>query len=130
MLNKDLHETFIREIEGTGSNTSTSSQSLNTNATSSDLATQHDTPQNRTDDLDKFMSSAQKNKSEGNSNSLTTGEATSNGESKSSEKTELISQGNIGVTSSAELLEKWRQVLIDIDVLMFNDLKSLFLLVY
>ena len=27
----------------------------------------------------------------------------------------FISKGNIGVTSSAELLEKWREVIIDID---------------
>lgn len=46
------------------------------------------------------------------------------------EKTELISQGNIGVTSSAELLEKWRNVLINIDEMLLDELQDLFMKVY
>ena len=130
MLNKDLKETFIREIEGIGINTNTSTQTNNSNSSSNDLGTIHDTPQNRVDDLDKYMSSATKTKSDNISNVQSTGESESKGESKSTEKTELISQGNIGITSSADLLIKWREVLINIDTLIFNDLKSLFLLVY
>lgn len=46
------------------------------------------------------------------------------------ETTELLSQGNIGVTSSAELLEKWRRVIINIDMMLLNELSNLFLKIY
>ena len=46
------------------------------------------------------------------------------------EETTLVSKGNIGVTSSAELLQKWREVLINIDELIFEDMQDLFMMVY
>lgn len=46
------------------------------------------------------------------------------------EETTLISQGNIGTTSSAELLQKWREVLINIDEMIIEECRSLFMLVY
>lgn len=46
------------------------------------------------------------------------------------ETTELISQGNIGITSSAELLEKWRSVLINMDEIILDDCKDLFMKIY
>ena len=130
MLNKDLKETFIRESVGEGTNVTNSTQTNTSNSSSNDLVTSHDTPQNRVDDLDKFMSSAQKSSSNNENSNSGNANTTSTGNTKSTDKTELLSQGNIGVTSSAELLQKWRDVLINIDQLMFNDLKSLFLLVY
>ena len=130
MLNKDLKETFIRETIGEGTSTVNSNQTTTSNSNSNDLSTSHDTPQNRVDDLDKFMSGAQKSNSSSENTNSANGNTTTTGNNKSIDKTELISQGNIGITSSADLLEKWRSVLINIDQLMFNDLKSLFLLVY
>ena len=130
MLNKDLKETFIRESVGEGTNVTNSSQTSTSNSSSNDLITSHDTPQNRVDDLDKFMSSAQKSNSSNENSNSGNANTTSTGNSKSTDKTELLSQGNIGITSSADLLSKLREVLINIDQLMFNDLKSLFLLVY
>jgi hypothetical protein len=130
MLNKDLKETFIRETVGEGTNVVNSTQTSTSNSSSNDLVTSHDTPQNRVDDLDKFMTTAQKSNSNNENSNSGNANTTSTGNTKSTDKTELISQGNIGVTSSAELLQKWREVLINIDQLMFNDLKSLFLLVY
>lgn len=47
-----------------------------------------------------------------------------------SEKTEFLSQGNIGVTSSAELLQKWRNVLINIDEMIIKECGCLFLSIY
>ena len=121
MLNKDLKETFIRETIGEGTNVVNSTQTSTTNSSSNDLMTSHDTPQNRVDDLDKFMSSAQKSKSSNENSNTGNANTTSTGNTKSTDKTELISQGNIGITSSAELLQKWRDVLINIDQLIFND---------
>lgn len=44
----------------------------------------------------------------------------------------LISQGNIGITSSAELLQKWRDVMININLMLFNEIfeNDLFMSVY
>ena len=44
--------------------------------------------------------------------------------------TELISKGNIGITSSAELLKQWRQVLINIDEMIIEECRDLFMLLY
>lgn len=130
MLNKDLKESYIRKINGeTLGNTQSTSSSTNIN-TNEDLSIANDTPQNKVDDLDKYMTSASKNKSNGNSSSNANGNVTSNGKVNNKEEYELISQGNIGVTSSAELLEKWRASIINIDQLIFKELETLFILIY
>ena len=49
---------------------------------------------------------------------------------KTVEKTDLLSQGNIGITSSAELLQKWREVLINIDEIIIEDCRDLFMKIY
>ena len=49
---------------------------------------------------------------------------------KETETNTLTSKGNIGVTSSAELLEKWRKVIINIDDLIINECSDLFIQVY
>lgn len=130
MLNKDLKESYIKKINAeTLGNTQSTSSSTNIN-TNEDLSIANDTPQNKVDDLDKYMTSASKNKSNGNSSSNANGNVTSNGKVNNKEEYELISQGNIGVTSSAELLEKWRASLINIDQLIFKELETLFMLIY
>ena len=130
MLNKDLKETYTRQITGeTLGNTQSSSTSSNEN-NSQDVSVANDTPQNEINDLDKYMTSASKNNSNGNSNSSSNGEVVSNGRINNKEEYELISQGNIGVTSSAELLEKWRASIINIDTMIFKELESLFMLIY
>ena len=43
------------------------------------------------------------------------------------EETTLISQGNIGVTSSAELLEKWRSIMINLDEIIIDECRDLFM---
>lgn len=122
MLNKDLKEQYTRELTGNSlvnqSSTSTSNDtSLNIN---------NDTPQNKIDDLDQFMTSASKN----TDNSKMNSSGTNSAENNSTETYSLVSQGNIGVTSSAELLEKWRNVLINIDQLIFEECNDLFMLIY
>ena len=46
------------------------------------------------------------------------------------ETTTLISRGNIGVTSSAELLKQWREVLINIDNMIIEECSDLFMSIY
>lgn len=122
MLNKDLKEQYTREL--TGNSSVNQSSSSTTNDTS--LNINNDTPQNKIDDLDQFMTSASKN----TDNSTMNSNGTNSAENNSTETYSLISQGNIGVTSSAELLEKWRSVLINIDQMIFEECNDLFMLIY
>nr|DAX00802.1 MAG TPA: Lower collar protein [Bacteriophage sp.] len=122
MLNKDLKEQYTRELTGNSSvNQSSTSTSNDTS-----LNINNDTPQNKIDDLDNFMTSASKN----TDNSTMNSSGTNSAENNSTETYSLVSQGNIGVTSSAELLEKWRNVIINIDQLIFEECNDLFMLIY
>lgn len=122
MLNKDLKEQYTREL--TGNSSVNQSSTSTTNDTS--LNINNDTPQNKIDDLDQFMTSASKN----TDNSTMNSNGTNSAENNSTETYSLVSQGNIGVTSSAELLEKWRSVLINIDQMIFEECNDLFMLIY
>lgn len=127
MLNKDLTETFVREIENSSNgNTSINSNGSNNNT---NLSLHSDTPQSKLVlEIEKYMSSADKDTSNSNYNDTNTSVNSIN--NNGIEKTELVSKGNIGVTSSAELLRKWRSILINIDELIFKDMQDLFMQVY
>ena len=130
MLNKDLKEGYIRKLNGETEANSQATSNSNTNSNSNDLSIANNTPQNKVDDLDKYMTSASKTNSNSTNNSTSNANNTVKNKSNNTEEYELISQGNIGVTSSAELLEKWRSVLINIDEMIFKELENLFLFVY
>ena len=121
MLNKDLKESYIREL------TSNSNSNQESNVTSNSLSTAGQlTPSliANSQKIDKFMDSAQKDNT--SSNSTSSGE--SNGNSK--EEYTLTSQGNIGITSSAELLTKWRETLLNIDLMIFEECNDLFMQIF
>ena len=122
MLNKDLKEEYTRQLTGNSSVNQSSTSSSNDTT----LNINNDTPQNKIDDLDKYMTSASKN----TDNSTMNSNGTNTAENNSTETYSLLSQGNIGVTSSAELLEKWRNVLINIDQMIFEECNDLFMLIY
>lgn len=130
MLNKDLKESYIRKLNGESEGNSQASSSSDNTSTNNDLTIANDTPQNKIDDLDKYMTSASKSNSNSTNNSTSNANNTIKNKSTNSEEYELISQGNIGVTSSAELLEKWRNVIINIDLMIFKELENLFLFVF
>ena len=130
MLNKDLKESYIRKLNGESEGNSQASSSSDNTSTNNDLTIANDTPQNKIDDLDKYMTSASKSNSNSTNNSTSNANNTIKNKSTNSEEYELISQGNIGVTSSAELLEKWRNVLINIDQMIFKELENIFLFVF
>ena len=122
MLNKDLKEEYTRQLTGNSSVNQSSTSSSNDTS----LNINNDTPQNKIDDLDKYMTSASKN----TDNSTMSNTETNTAENNSTETYSLLSQGNIGVTSSAELLEKWRNVLINIDQMIYEECNDLFMLIY
>ena len=121
LLNKDLKESYVREL------TSNSNSNQESNITSNNLSTAGQlTPSliANSEKIDKFMDTAQKDN--GISNSTSTGE--SNGNSR--EEYTLTSQGNIGITSSAELLAKWRETLLNIDLMIFEECNDLFMQIF
>lgn len=130
MLNKDLKESYIRKLNGESEGNSHATSNSDNISNSNDLSIGNDTPQNKIDDLDKYMTSASKSSSNSTNNSTSNANNTIKNKSNNTEEYELISQGNIGVTSSAELLEKWRNVLINIDLMIFKELENLFLFVF
>ena len=116
MLNKDLHETInVKDKNTSKSKTNAKSKTLNKESyldngnASLDLTEGNLTGVNSSD-----------------GNGIT--ESDMSGENE--QLTELISKGNIGVTSSAELLKQWRQVLINIDEMIIEECRDLFMLLY
>ena len=124
LLNKDLIEKFERNVNinsnslndilvnNTGVNNNLESNIENGNASL---------------DLD---SGSLTNVSKSTLTDDTTTKSTMNDNSEQNEITTFTSKGNIGITSSAELLEKWRKVLINIDEMIINECIDLFMMVY
>ena len=126
LLNKDLKETFIREVESDTESLSNFNNESNGQAKVKTLSTINDTPQNKVDDLDKYISSASKDKNTSNTSSSDNGSSISQNSNSAKEETTLISKGNIGTTSSAQLLRDWRDVLINIDMMILEECEELF----
>ena len=130
MLNKDLIETFEREISGiseVNSNSTTNATGTST-ANSNDML--YDTPNSRIDDITKYPTQGSQGENNATSSSNATSTNNQTGENTQTEKTSLISKGNIGITSSAQLLKEWREVIINIDEMILNDLEDLFMLLF
>ena len=121
MLNKDLKESYVRELTSNSNSNQESNVSSNSLSTAGQL-----TPSliANSQKIDKFMDTAQKDNS--SSNSTSTGE--NNGNSR--EEYTLTSQGNIGITSSAELLTKWRETILNIDLMIFEECNDLFMQIF
>ena len=130
MLNKDLVETFEREISG--SSEINSNATTNTNGTSSANSNEmlYDTPNTRIDDMTKYPTQGSQGENSATSISNATSTNNQTGENTQSEKTSLISKGNIGITSSAQLLKEWREVIVNIDEMILNELEDLFMLLF
>ena len=115
LLNKDLVEERLTEGKASGNSSTTSTSSSNSNNTSNNKNTVNDTPDTRFTTTENFATSITTDEISTNSTNAGTGETTSTSNQNNNVKDKFTSKGNIGVTSSAELLEKWREVIIDID---------------
>lgn len=132
LLNKDLREEFERTVEGV--------KQSDTTSTSSGSSAGKSSTDSKVSNLDNGVSEAKlssgyltgvSNDTSSNSTNNQSNATNQNKETdKQTEKTILVSQGNIGTTSSAELLERWRDVLINIDQMIIDDCKDLFMLIY
>ena len=124
MLNKDLEEVYERVLEG--SNTSKNDVTVDNSSTSNVLESNIDNG-NASLELEKgSLTNVGKSTLNDNTRSSNSVNDTTN----QTERTKLSSKGNIGITSSAELLEKWRKVIINIDDLIINECSDLFMQVY
>ena len=124
MLNKDLVEEYERIV--TGENNSISDLTVLDNTQNDNLESNIENG-NASIELEKgSLTNVSKSNLVNNTSSNNTLTDTTN----QSEKTKLTSKGNIGITSSAELLDKWRKVIINIDELIINECYDLFMKVY
>ena len=115
LLNKDLIEERITEGNATGNSSTTSSSTSNNNSSANNKNTVNDTPDTRFTSTENFATSITDDESTTNSSNTGSGETTNTSNQNSNVNEKFTSKGNIGITSSAELLEKWREVIIDID---------------
>ena len=115
LLNKDLIEERITEGNASGNSTTTSSNTTNSNSSSNSKNTVNDTPDTRFTSTENFATSITTDETSSISTNTGNGETTNTSNQNSNVNERFTSKGNIGVTSSAELLEKWREVIIDID---------------
>ena len=115
LLNKDLIEERVTEGNATGNSSTTSTSTSNSNTTANNKNTVNDTPDTRFTSTENFATSITTDETTSNSSNTGNGETRNTSNQNSNVNERFISKGNIGVTSSAELLEKWRDVIIDID---------------
>lgn len=124
LLNKDLTETFERVVTGESSsiNDLTVSDQGETNNKESNIENGNASLELENGSLTNVSKTSLSNNTNSNN--------TSRDNTNQNEKTILKSQGNIGITSSAELLEKWRSVIINIDQMIIDACDDLFMQVY
>lgn len=130
MLNKDLKETFVRDVTNNAISNSVMNNDNTSNITSENLGYDSVTPEGSIEDIEKYMTNATKGNATNSTTAKDVNTANSTSEGTGKESTELISQGNIGITSSGQLLEDWRKILINIDQLIINECQDLFMMIY
>ena len=124
LLNKDLVETFERVTDSESN--SLNDITVNDKGVNDNLESNIDNG-NASIELDNgSLTNVSKSTLTNDTKTL----STLNDSSQHRESTSFISKGNIGITSSAELLDKWRKVLINIDELIINECSDLFMMVY
>ena len=131
MLNKDLTETFerINTTDRTSQNESTNNSNVLNN--SIDNVKESYLEQGLASiSVDDKLTGVTNNTTDISQNATSKANSISKDNINDKEVTKLVSQGNIGVTSSAELLDKWRKILINIDKMIIDECSSLFMQVY
>ena len=126
LLNKDLVETNKTTVESSYDNTSSSTGKSNTET--EDLAQEefNDTPRTALQNK-KYATAINLNRNHSTGESNGTSEGKNSGTTSNTATTEFTSKGNIGVTSSAELLEKWRHVIQALDKRLIDGAYDLFM---
>ena len=127
LLNKDLVEERKTEGNATGNSTTNNTTTGNSSNKANNKNTVNDTPDTRFSTTENFATSITTEETTTNSENREIGETTSTSNQNNIVKDTFTSKGNIGITSSAELLQKWREVLIDIDNEIIEGADKLFM---
>lgn len=142
MLNKDLKESWTRELDTVGKEYNYTTNLGNENTENN--ITLKNTEDYKNSSLENGLASTSldnltdisntNTKAESDTNAMVTKNYSTQGninqDENQKEKYSLVSQGNIGTTSSAQLLRDWRSVLIDLQEMLIKDLRCLFMYVY
>lgn len=126
LLNKDLTETNTSTVESTFDNTSSSTDKNNSETEGVAQEEFLDTPRTELQNK-KYTTSINLNRNHATGTSNGTSEGKNTGKAKNTASNTLISRGNIGITSSAELLQKWRDVIQDLDKQLIDGAYDLFM---
>lgn len=129
LLNKDLTETYERDLKSNNLNTYTSNSNSNSDSNSNSNSKESSSSDGTASvTLEQgYLSNVNNNTDTTKSNSKNDTKGENKGNTDMREITKLVSKGNIGTTSSAELLSKWREVLINMNEIIIKDLRVLFL---
>lgn len=127
LLNKDLVEEKTVDGSASGNSTTNSTSSGNSSNKANNKNTVNDTPDTRFTSSENFATSITTDETTTNSENRESGETTSTSNQNSTLSEKFISKGNIGITSSAELLQKWREVIIDIDNEIIEEADKFFM---
>lgn len=130
----DLTETFTKRTTNSSDNTFSSESSGSSNESGSNSLKHRfsRTPQGAIDLIDDYMTEASLDDGD-NSKDITTsdtGSSSGTSESEGSETYELRRFGNIGVQPLGQEIEYYRKALINVDMMVIDELKDLFLKVY
>lgn len=131
MNTKSIKETFVREITGSSEQLTESTDKSTVTNDSNSTEKFSNTPRQSIKSLDKHITSASVNNNNvsGTTNGLSNGKVESS--NSGTERTEFESTGNLGVSSDGLLIEKWREIIVDIHQHMFDrDLDQLFFQIF
>lgn len=122
----DIVETFEQETTGNTTGTSTSENT----ATNHDSSTRKfsNTPQGSIENLDKYLTEANVETSDGTTGATSTG--TSTGTENSTVRHTFTKKGSQGVTTYGHDMLELRQTFLNIDQMIIKELNDLFLQVY
>lgn len=125
ILNYDVTETITREIVGA----TESDNSLNQSSTQNEGVRNYDTPIIKVKDPNSYKKSPSFiTDSEGNN--LLKANSNKRENNKSNEINNRTTRGNIGVMTTQDLIKKEREIIINIDKMILDDLEVLFMQVF
>ena len=131
MNTKEIKEEFIREVI---SNNQTNINHNDTNVSNGNSNNENIfsvTPKGKIENLEMYMTEGTLDKNNHNVTNENSGGSESESNNNLNEKTTFKSEGNLGVSSDGFLIEKWREVIVDINYKICNDeLRDLFMLIY
>lgn len=147
MNTKEITETTTRELTGNNDTTSTNNSNFtNTDNTETNNTTETEntnifsrTPKGSIENLEHYMSEGTitRDNATNNSTSQSTSEnqqnstSTSNATNKLTELLTFKSEGNLGVSSDGFLIDKWREIIVNINYkICSEELSELFMQIY